>query len=76
MVIITAGREQLKNQIISNLIQAHKKMAQNFEPSNTKELIKLSKYILKISKNCEDILIQPITENNSDRSSKPPNNLQ
>ncbi len=62
----------IEEQAIKNLLSAHKRIAEN---GSAKDAIRISKYILKISKKVGDVLIDVGAESDQDRRCDPINNL-
>lgn len=63
----------IKQQVIKNLLSAHKRIADN---GNIIELIKLSKFILRLSKVCDDEVFDFGLENGNGCTDTPPNKCE
>lgn len=62
----------IKQEILKNLIVAHKRLSE--ESLDIKGLIKLSKFILAVSKNMNNKIIQFDSVKGEESDKKPPNN--
>ena len=58
--MIEVERIQIKEKVIKNLLTAHKRTA---EKGNAKEVIRLSKYLLKLEQKLGDVGVYGISEN-------------
>ena len=69
---IVAG-SAIRERVIKNLLLAHERVA---EKGETKELIILSKFIIKLSKKFDNQLLELRTIENEDGGQTPPDNGQ
>lgn len=58
--------DNLKSQVVNNLLDAHKDMSNNIIDIDVFDYIKLSKYILKLIKNSDDEVIATVNQQNHD----------
>lgn len=58
----------IRKEVIKNLLSAHRRIA---EMGGVDEAIKLSKYLLRLSKNTDNVFINISSESNQKRSSDP-----
>lgn len=70
----TAYGSIIRDEVIKNLLSAHRRIAEMGEAS---EAIKLSKYLLRISKNTDNVFININSESNKKNDApEPPTQIQ
>lgn len=64
----------VRQQVIKNLLSAHKRIAES-ENGNTHDLICISRYLLRLTKKSDDVLIDAIAKSDQQWSSDPVDKL-
>lgn len=68
--MVVSESDYIESEVIKNLLSAHKRIADN---GDSKQLIKLSNYILKLVEKRKDKLFELGAKKNKQSSNKPPN---
>ena len=68
--MVVSKRDYIESEVMKNLLSAHKIIAEN---GNSKHLIKLSNYILRLLEKRKDKLLELGAEKNNQSPDKPPN---
>lgn len=66
--MLISRKQMIKDEVIKNLLSAHKRIAESGSPS---EIIRLSRYLLKLAKQGSDVLIDNVTECKEERRYDP-----
>lgn len=61
-------KSSVEREVIKNLLSAQKRIA---EQGTAWELIRLTRFLLRLTKECGDVLVDAITESNNERCSDP-----
>ena len=69
-------RDYLYQQILKNLLNAHRRMSKGVSAQYTEELISLSKYILKLEKKAGNVLFEFGLEDSNKGGKRPPEKRQ
>lgn len=69
-------RDYLYQQILKNLLNAHRRMSKGVSAQYTEELISLSKYILKLGKKAGNVLFEFGLEDSNKGGKRPPEKRQ
>lgn len=69
-------KDYLHQQILKNLLNAHRRMSKGVSAQYTKELISLSKYILKLGEKAGDVLFEFWLQDSNKGGKRPPEKRQ
>lgn len=61
MILKTSAKSVIEHEVIKNLLSAQKRIAEN---GDTKEIIRISRYLLRLAQELDDVLIDVVTESN------------
>lgn len=66
--MLISSKQQIEDAVIKNLLYAHERIA---ESGNAVEIIRISKYLLRLAKERNDVLINVVSEGDQKGSNEP-----